>query len=116
RDAGATRIGVVAGENGGAGPDLADAAGSRDHARERDHVTAVEGQRAVIDDVAPDPAGGAAVAELQRAGRDAGATRIGVVSGDNGGAGPDLADAAGSRDHARERDHVTAVEGQRAVI
>ena len=91
-------------------------AGAGDHARKRHRVAAVEGQRAVVGDVADDAAGRAAIAELQGAGADGGAARIGVVASQDGRAGADLADAAGARDHARKRVRVAAIEGKHATI
>ena len=62
------------------------------------NVGAVEGQRPVVDDVAEDAAVGAAVAELQRAGRDRRAAAIGIDPGENdGSAGAAVCDDDGAR-------------------
>ena len=72
---------LVAGEGRGAGPGLGERAGAADHAAKGERVAAVEDQRAVVDDVAGDAAGRAAIADLQRAGADRRAAGIGIVAG-----------------------------------
>ena len=56
-------------------------AGAGDDAAEGDAVGAVEGEHAVVGDIAGDRAGGAAVADLQGAGRDRRAAAVGVGAG-----------------------------------
>ena len=70
RDRRAARIGLVGGEREDAGAPLDERARAADDRAKRDVVAAIERQRAVVDDIADDAAGGAAIAELQRAGAD----------------------------------------------
>ena len=62
-------------------PILREGSDAADHAIEDHFVGAVDDERAVVDDVAHDRAGGAAIAELQRARIDRRAAGVGVVAG-----------------------------------
>ena len=112
----AAGVGVGAGEDRGAGPDLGERAGAADHAGIGQRVAAVEHQRGVVDDVADDTAGGAAVADLQRPRADRRAAGIGVGAGEDRGSGPGLGERAGAADHAGIGHRVAAVEDERAVV
>ena len=57
-------------------------AGAADDAGIGERVAAVEDERAVVDDVAGDAAGGAAVAELEGAGGDRRRAGVGVGAGE----------------------------------
>ena len=83
----AAGIGVGAGEDRGSGPDLGERAGAADHAGKGHRVAAVEDRARVVDDVADDAAGGAAIADLQRPGADRRGAGIGVGAGEDRGAG-----------------------------
>ena len=69
-DRGRAGIGVGRGQVGRARAVLRERAGAGDHAAEGRGIGAVEGERAVVEDVAEDRTGRAAIAELQRAGVD----------------------------------------------
>ena len=93
-DRGGAGVGVVGRQRGGAGADLVERAGAGDHAVVLVGVGAVEGERGVVDHVAEDRAGGAAVAELQDAGVDGGEAGVGVVAAQDRRAGADLGERA----------------------
>ena len=112
----AAGIGIVGGEHGGAGADLGQGPGSRDQAGEGHGVGAVEGELAVVEHIAQNAAGVAAVAELQGAGRDRRTAGVCVVGGEHGGAGTDLSDASGAEDRAAEARRLGAFEGQPALV
>ena len=59
--------------------------------------TSIEREDAVVDDVAHDAAGGAAIADLQRAAADGGNARVGVRAGENENAGTTLRHAVRAR-------------------
>ncbi len=99
----AAGIGVGAGQDERAGAGLGHRAGAADHAGIGERVAAVEDERAVVDDVAGDAAGGAAVAELQRAGADRRRAGVGVGAGQRQRAGAGLGERAGAADHAADR-------------
>src|ERR1700722_9550852 len=64
------RIAVVGGQDGRACADLIDRTCPRDQAREGHRIAAVEGERAVVDGVADDAPGRAAIAKLECPGSD----------------------------------------------
>ena len=89
RDAG---IGVGAGQTEHPCAELGDGARARDHARERGVVGAIEDQAGVIDDVARQGSRRATGSDLQRAGAEGRATRVGVRTCEDLGTGPELDD------------------------
>ncbi len=74
--------------------------GAGDRAAVGEVVRAIEDERAVIHDVAGDRDGGAAIADLQRAGGDGGAARVGARAGEREGAGAFFLEGAGAGDRA----------------
>ena len=74
---------------------LRDSAGAADDAGIGQRVAAVEGERGVVGDVAGDAAGGAAIADLQRAGADRRPT-AGVGTGENERTGTRLGECTGA--------------------
>jgi hypothetical protein len=81
------RIGVDTRQDRGAGADLVDPAGTADDAIVGQRVTAVEGQRGIVDHIRNDTAAGAAVADLQGAGDDLPGRRMGAGADQRPGAG-----------------------------
>ena len=69
----------------------------------------------LVEDVADDPAGGAAIADLQGAGRDGGAAGVGVGAGQDSVPVPAWVSEPVPETR-RHRSRVGAVEGQRAVV
>ena len=113
---GAAGIGIVGGEDCGAGSDLCHGAGTGDDTAEGHGVGAVESEHTIVEHVAHNAAAGAAVAEMQGAGRDRRAAAVGVVGGEHRGAGADVGQGAGPRDDAGEGHGVGAVEGEHTVV
>ncbi len=95
-DGGAAGVGVICGKREGAGAVLGERTGAADGAGEGEIVGAIDGEGGVVGDVANEGAGGAAVAELERAGADGGAAGVGVVAGEGDGVGADLGDRTGA--------------------
>ena len=112
----AAAVGVVAGQEGVAHALLHQLAAAAYGAGEHDVVVAVHDQRAGVRDRAGHAACPAAIAQLQRAGRDRGAAGVGIVGGQHRGAGAGLRDRAAAADQAAEGIRVGAVEHQRAVV
>ena len=94
---GRASVGVLAREGERARAGLGQGARARDHAREGDRIGAVDREGAVVDDVADDRAGGAAIADLQRSGRNRGAARVSVGGCQNERAGAGLGEFRRSR-------------------
>ena len=97
-------VGVVAGQGQCAGAALGDGAGAADQAGIGQCIAAVEDQRSIVDDVAGDAAGRAAIAERERAAADRRGAGVGVVAGQCQRAGADLVQAfAGAVDDRADR-------------
>src|SRR4029077_10880956 len=89
-DSSSANVGVVGSEDRGAGSDLGQVSIAGDQTRERDSVSAIEGQRCVIGDIPSNAAAGSALANLQRSCGDSSSANVGVVGSEDRGAGPDL--------------------------
>ncbi|ETN82861.1 hypothetical protein NECAME_17617 [Necator americanus] len=112
----AAGVNVCAGQHGGARADLLDLSGAGDHTGfgHRRARGGIEGEDGVVGDVACDRAVGGAVAQLQRAGADRRATRVGIRAGQDQGPEVVLVDAAAAGQLGRDRGHV-AGSGRGAV-
>src|SRR5207245_1806098 len=75
-----------------------------------------EGQAGIVGDIAGDRAGGAAVAQLQDAGRDGRAAGVGVGTGQAEGARTKLVQSAGTADDVGVDGRIGAVEHQRRIV
>ena len=109
-DGGAAGVGVVSGQRHDTRAVRDECAGAADDSGIGERVAAVEREHAVVDDIAEEPARGAAIADLQRAGRDGRAAGIGLVRGQCQRAGADLDERAGAADDAAIGERVAAVE------
>ncbi|KAK6023472.1 transporter, major facilitator family protein, partial [Ostertagia ostertagi] len=126
-DGGGAAVGVGAGQREGVAALLVQRTGAADGVGDGDGVAAVDDQRAVVGDGArAQRAGGAAIADAERAGIDGGGAAVGVGAGQRGRAGGLLhqvavpamtaATRAGAADGVGHRDGVAAVDDQRAVV
>ena len=102
----AARIGVGAGKDQGSRAGLRQRARAADRPRIGHAVAAVEGERAVVGDIAADRAGGSASAHLQRAGADGRAACVGIGACQDQRAGARLGERTTAGDRAREGEAV----------
>ena len=107
---------AVAGQGQRAGADLGDEASAADQTGIGQRIAAVEDQRSVVDDVAGDTAGRAAIAEPKRAGADRRGAGVGVVPRQGQRVGAVLGDGAGAADQTGIGQRVAAVEDERGIV
>ena len=115
-DRGAAAIGVGIGHDERSRPHLRQCAGARDRPVKAHRVGAVEGENAVVRDIADNRAPRAAVAELERASGDRCTPGIALVGGQNEDASAHLLQRASPGNHTAECDAVRTVERQDVVV
>ncbi len=111
----AAGIDVRAGEDQRARPCLGQRSRAADHTVIGQRVAAVEHQRGIVDDIAGDAPGGAAVADLQRARADRRDPGVGIVACEDERSRSGLGHRAGTADHPAISQSVAAVEAERRV-
>ena len=79
-------------------------------------VGAVHGERGIIDDGAAERAREAGVSKLERTGGNGGQAGVGVVGGEDGGAGAELLKLAGTGDGVGKGEGVGAIYGEEGVV